>query len=158
MKNTPHRRSGPQPSVTAIVEDLGWETLQNRRLNNQLTLLYKIVNNQIEIPAEYHPVPNNTRESRRCHNHQFTRLQSDINVHKYSFIPRTITDWNKLPSLISFTRTRPLLVVERVMPTLISLELLVTSTTSGNDRKLADIHLYVSVNFQMCANTRNVYN
>ena len=98
VKNIPHRRSGPQPSVTAIVEDLGWETLQNRRLNNQLTLLYKTVNNQIEIPAEYHPVPNNTRESRRCHNHQFTRLQSDINVHKYSFIPRTITDWNKLPS------------------------------------------------------------
>ena len=98
VKNNPHRRSGPQPSVTAMVEDLGWETLQNRRLNNRQTLLYKIINNQVEIPANYHPVPNNNRDSRRCHNHQFTRLQSDINTHKFSFIPRTIVDWNSLPS------------------------------------------------------------
>ena len=98
VKTNPHTRSGPQPSVTAMVEDLGWETLQNRRLNNRLTLLYKIINDQVEIPANYHPVLNNNRDSRRCHNQQFTRLQSDINIHKFSFIPRTIVDWNNLPS------------------------------------------------------------
>ena len=67
VKNIPHKRTGPQPSVTAMVKDLGWETLENRRHNNRLSLMYKIINNEVEVPALYHPVPNNTREARRCH-------------------------------------------------------------------------------------------
>ena len=43
VKKILHRRTGPQPSVTAMVSELGWETLQNRRLNSRLTLLYKSI-------------------------------------------------------------------------------------------------------------------
>ena len=100
VKNIPHRKTGPQSSVTAIVKDLGWETLQNRRLNNRLILFHKILDNQVEVPSTYHPVPNTTREARRCHNRQFVRLQNEVNAHKYSFIPRTTIDWNDLPSEI----------------------------------------------------------
>ena len=35
FKNIPHRHTGPQPSVTAMVSELGWETLQKRRLNSR---------------------------------------------------------------------------------------------------------------------------
>ena len=43
VTNTPHKRqAGPQPSVTNIINDLGWKSLQDRRKNNRLVLLYKI--------------------------------------------------------------------------------------------------------------------
>ena len=58
VKNIPHRRTGQQTSATAIVQELGWETLQHRRLNSRLTLLYKVTNKHVEVPENYHPCPN----------------------------------------------------------------------------------------------------
>ena len=110
VKNIPHRRTGPQPSVTAMVNELGWETLQERRHNNRCQLLYKVKNGLVEVPTEYHPV-SKTRESRGCHSKQYVTYQTDIDSFKYSFLPRTVLDWNKLPrtvveaeSLVDFKR------------------------------------------------------
>ena len=99
VKNVPHRHTGPQPSVTAMVKDLNWEPLQERRHNNRIALLYKVKNNLIEVPGEYHPVPNTTRES-RTHGQQYVRHHTAIDSYKYSFLPRTICDWNKLPESV----------------------------------------------------------
>ena len=99
VKNTPHRFSGPQPSVTAMVSDLGWDTLQDRRTNSRTTLLFKIINNLVEVPAMYHPVPHHSNENTvmtRSHK-RFTRPNSEVNAHKYAFLPRTIVEWNSLP-------------------------------------------------------------
>ena len=100
VKNIPHRHSGPQPSVSAMVDDLGWETLQERRHNNRIALLYKVKNGLVEVPTEYHPAPNTTRVSRRCHDQQYVRYQTAVDSFKYSFLPRTICDWNKLPRTV----------------------------------------------------------
>lgn len=101
VKNIHHRHStGPQPSVTAMVNQLGWTPLKDRRYNNRIALLYKVNNNLIEVPAEYHPVPNNNRASRRVHKQQYVRLRAENDCFKYAFIPRTIVDWNELPSSI----------------------------------------------------------
>ena len=99
VKNTPHRRSGPQPSVSAMVDDLGWESLKERRHNNRIVLLYKVKNGLVEVPSQYHPVPNNTKVS-RVHGQQYVRYQAAIDTFKFSFLPRTIVDWNKLPKKI----------------------------------------------------------
>ena len=90
----------PQPSVTAMVNQLGWKPLQERRHNSRITLLYKVKNNLVEVPVEYHPVPNNNRVSRRVHQQQYVRHQAQNDKYKFAFIPRTIVDWNKLPSNI----------------------------------------------------------
>ena len=100
VRNVPHRRSGPQPSVSAMVSDLGWESLQQRRHNSRIALLYKVKNGLVEVPAEYHPVPNTSRASSRAHNQQYVRQQAAIDAFKFSFLPRTIVDWNKLPGAI----------------------------------------------------------
>ena len=100
VKNIPHRYTGPQPSVTAMVNQLGWKPLQERRHNSRITLLYKVKNNLVEVPVEYHPVPNNNRVSRRVHQQQYVRHQAQNDKYKFAFIPRTIVDWNKLPSNI----------------------------------------------------------
>jgi len=57
MKNIPFRRSKPPVSVSAMVSDLGWESLQTRRLHSRLTMTYKITNGLVEVPQEYHTVP-----------------------------------------------------------------------------------------------------
>ena len=38
VKNNPYRRSENPTSVTAMVEELGWDSLQNRRLHSRLTI------------------------------------------------------------------------------------------------------------------------
>ena len=37
-------------SVTTMMKDLGWETLQRKRKVNRLTMMYKIVNKHVAIP------------------------------------------------------------------------------------------------------------
>jgi len=48
VKNEPRRRGKPQ----ALVNDLGWESLQARRLNHRLSMLHKITKGLVEIPVE----------------------------------------------------------------------------------------------------------
>ena len=70
----------------------------------------KKMSGKVEVPTEYHPV-SKTRESRGCHSKQYVTYQTDIDSFKYSFLPRTLLDWNKLPrtvveaeSLVDFKR------------------------------------------------------
>ena len=65
---------------------------------------------KVEVPTEYHPV-SKTRESRGCHSKQYVTYQTNIDSFKFSFLPRTVLDWNKLPmtvveaeSLVDFKR------------------------------------------------------
>ena len=97
VKNKPHRHSGPQHSVTAMLQELGWESLQDRRTNSRTTLLYKVHNHLVDVPAEYHPVPLQQRRKSRRHSCQFQRYQASVDNFKYAFLPRTIVDWNNLP-------------------------------------------------------------
>jgi hypothetical protein len=102
VTNTPHKRqAGPQPSVTNMINDLGWKSLQDRRKNNRLALLYKITNNLVEVPAPYHPVLRSP-QPRRGNQHQYQRLTAEVEAFEFSFLPRTIVDWNSLsPSVVA---------------------------------------------------------
>lgn len=88
-----HRRTS---SVSAMLETLQWQKLETRRLHLQLIMFYKIVNSlvYIQVPTTYHPPRVSTRRSNR---HTFTQPYSRVNVHQYSFYPRTIRVWNMLP-------------------------------------------------------------
>ena len=39
-------------SVTALLKDLNWQPLSDRRRNQRLTLFYKLLNNHINIPPD----------------------------------------------------------------------------------------------------------
>ena len=41
-------------SVTELIKELGWESLETRRTNASLTMLYKIVNNEVAIKINEH--------------------------------------------------------------------------------------------------------
>ena len=85
-------------SVTTMMNDLGWETLQRRRKVNRLTMMYKIVNKHVAIPPKDH-IPSNTRNSRTVvcnHSAQLLVRAVDIENYRSSFFPKTILEWNNL--------------------------------------------------------------
>ena len=44
-------------SVSSMMQDLGWEQLQTRRQQNKTVMMYRIVNNLVEIPANQYLTP-----------------------------------------------------------------------------------------------------
>ncbi|KAL8579161.1 hypothetical protein ACOMHN_010745 [Nucella lapillus] len=76
----------PTSSVTAMLKDLNWETLQSRRTKGQLNMFYKIVNNQIDIPPDPYLTPGSSR-TRSNHSQKFRHVPARTNVFKFSFFP-----------------------------------------------------------------------
>ena len=93
-----------QQSVTAMLKELEWEELVQRRLKAQVTMCYKISNNLVCIPSTQLTVgPYNTR-SRAKGGYRQLGTQSDYL--KYSFFPTAIRAWNMLPDHV--TNSTPL--------------------------------------------------
>jgi len=95
VKNNYDKRS----SVTSMLKDLGWMTLAERRKITRLYIFYKAHEGYLSIPVRnlLHPV---TRLTRRSHNKSYIELQTNKDTFKFSFVPRTLKEWNSLPSEI----------------------------------------------------------
>ena len=78
-----------------LKETLGWHSLQDRRKIYRLTCLYKIQNNQLDIPKDY--IPPKTTRARRGHDQQYRIYTTRLAPFDNSFFPRTIKEWNDLP-------------------------------------------------------------
>ena len=85
---------GRYSSVSAMMQDLKWDTLENRRSDSRLTLMYKIRNGKVAIPADDY-TKLNPRPKKNSQTLLVYSPQRD--EYKNSFFPRTIVDWNKLP-------------------------------------------------------------
>ena len=86
-----------QSSVTAMIDELGWVTLEQRRRRNRLIQLYKIINGYTlgaELPAIYLPQMIITRHYHPSH---FILPAANTNNYQASFFYRTVKDWNDLP-------------------------------------------------------------
>ena len=86
-------------SVTSMLDELGWPSLEARRKQGRLTMLFKISQGLVAIPTRSHLVPV-TRATRHCHELGFKIPHSRIDAHLYSFYPRTIREWNILPWVV----------------------------------------------------------
>ena len=89
-------------TVTTILQNLGWQTLENRRKMARLTLFYKSINREaaVNIPP-YLTKP--TTRTRQYHSQRFSRLSTSTDTYKYSFNPRTISDWNNITPEVILT-------------------------------------------------------
>ena len=70
-------------TVTKLLSDLKWETLETRRLIHRLSLMYKIRHELVEIPMSQHLV-HNTRLS-RLHNQKYNRPATRVGAYKNNF-------------------------------------------------------------------------
>ena len=87
-----HRRT---TSPTTLVQTLNWQTLERRRIIKQAMTFYKIPNNIIKISP---PTGLVTRSHNR---HHYIVPRSRLNTVIYSFYPRAIRIWNKIPKEIT---------------------------------------------------------
>ena len=79
-------------SVTAMLADLEWNTLQQRRMQSKTVMLYRVIYQLVSIPVTPFLIP--TRSSRGM---RYAIPRSTVNAHLYSFFPSAIRIWNQLP-------------------------------------------------------------
>ena len=87
----------PHASVTEMLKDLSWDTLATRRKTARLSFMYKLTHNFTDFSAENHLKPNNERRTRGSHNFKFLMPRAKKDIFKFTFFPRTISEWNSLP-------------------------------------------------------------
>lgn len=99
VKNKPYNLEKPE-SVTSLIQEMKWNTLEQRRIWTDATLMYKVVNQLIAIPTIYLPSLATVRGTRNSHCVKFVPPHCRINIYKHSFFPRTIQYWNTLPQSV----------------------------------------------------------
>ena len=81
-------------SVTSMLKELNWESLEERRKNSRLCLMFQVIKGLVAVN------PNGLIHvtSRPTRGNSIKLLQQLIkrDVHKFSFFPRTSRDWNEL--------------------------------------------------------------
>ena len=87
-------------SVTDMLENLNWETLETRRTKSQLTMMLKILHGLMDIPADDYFTPASTRTI-ALHTKKLRQYVSSTDALRYSFFPRSITNWNSLSASIA---------------------------------------------------------
>ena len=83
-------------SVSQMVQDLGWNSFEDRRQLAACSLFYKIHHNLVNISF-----PEGMRPGPRGHQHSFLQPHTNTLTLRYSFFIRTIPVWNLLsPTVI----------------------------------------------------------
>ena len=85
-------------NVSTMLDNLGWGSLENRRIDSRLFMFHRIIYGYvaIQIPT-YFEKPQFT-----CHMHplSYRQIHTHAVYYQQSFYPATIVLWNKLPSEI----------------------------------------------------------
>ena len=85
-------------TVTDLLTKMNWQTLEQRRKNARLIILFKIQNQDIAVPIPDYIQRPKASQTRQYHATKFRVMAPRSNAYKFSFFPRTILDWNSLPS------------------------------------------------------------
>ena len=88
-------------SVTAMLNDLKWETLETRCNNQRLTMFYHMQHNMLSITPANYLAPVQSSRSRSGHDQMYQVPYAQTDVYKYSFysfFPATVCMWNALPA------------------------------------------------------------
>ena len=82
-------------STSQMIQDLGWQPLQQRRQQAKVTLMYRIVYGLVDIPAQQylHPATSATRG----HGLRYIVPYTRTDILRHSFFPSAIRLWNQLP-------------------------------------------------------------
>ena len=83
-------------SVTNMLQSLNWRSLEDRRKDLRLCMMYKIDRGLVAIRKEQRLIPPK-RTTRHSHSRAFQTITCRTEKRKMSFFPRTVRDWNALP-------------------------------------------------------------
>ena len=88
--------------VTHMVEQLGWQSLEQRRTNSRLCMLYKIQHSLVDINRQLYI---QSSDSRTRGQHKLYQERTTNPIYRNSFFIRTVVDWNRLPARIATAGT-----------------------------------------------------
>ena len=99
-------------SVMQMLNELQWESLESRRDQSRLIMLYNILKQNIYLPSEYIPefhsqISQYQLQTRSCHMLRLAETFCNTDIYRYSFVPSSSRLWNSLPChLIESTSTK----------------------------------------------------
>ena len=82
-------------SVSNMISVLNWKSLKQRRDIQSLCIFYKILNGLVDVSPPTCLIPNQLPT--RGHNNKLVHISSRVDAYKFSFFPRIVPLWNKLP-------------------------------------------------------------
>ena len=89
--------SREQGTVTKLLADLKWDTLQVRREKARLLMFYKATHGLVDIPLPDTLIPLSVRNTWQYHPKKFYPMVSNTKSYKGTFFPSTVAMWNSLP-------------------------------------------------------------
>jgi len=93
-------------TVTGLLRQLEMETLEERRREMRLCMLFKILNDLVDVPhSDLLTIAQ--QRTRGSHSLKFDTLRANTDTLKYSFYSRTIVDWNGLYEEVVTAQTLP---------------------------------------------------
>ena len=87
-------------SVTDMLEEREWESLESRRVKARVTMLYNIIQDLIDIPASKYLTPATSR-TRALHSQKLRQFSACTESFRKSFFPDAVTPWNLLPATVA---------------------------------------------------------
>ena len=96
----------PYSSVTTMLQELHWLTLQERRQDLRLAFLFQIVHGKVAVEAEDYLTKADPR-TRSHHNHKYKHYTTNCAQYKNSFFVRTVPQWNNLTEACISAETLP---------------------------------------------------
>ena len=85
-----------------MISELSWETLEQRRAKTRAVLMYKIINNLVDIPSHTLLIP---ADGRTRGTTVYRVIYTRIDAYKYSFFLRTILTWSHIPQELRLVPT-----------------------------------------------------
>ena len=94
-------RWNQRSSVTDMIAHLEWVTLERRRAEARLSMMYKMRNNLLKLDTSHILYPM-TGIAQSANPHKLTPPQhKNILLHRFSFFPWTVVQWNALPPTVA---------------------------------------------------------
>ena len=87
-----------ETSVSSLLHQLNWQTLEQKRSVTRFFLFYKTVYGHVAAPLPHYKEP--VVRPSRCNSMNFRQLQTSKDYYKYSFFPLVIVQWNALPEYV----------------------------------------------------------
>ena len=88
-------------SVGAILDELGWKSLQGRRKATRLCMLYKLHYGHVVADGIRQLISMRWASGHLKFSNAYKVAYSRTNYHKYLFFSRMIREWNSLPEDIA---------------------------------------------------------
>ena len=88
-------------SVTNMLKELGMSSLQNRRKQQRLVLMFKIMNNLVGVPPDDLDLAQADGRTRSNHKFKLRCHRPTTKNSRHSYVNTTIPEWNSLPASIA---------------------------------------------------------